>query len=139
MRSLRRLRPLKRGLSSPKLATLDFLLGLKGLRGRFSGLRVGDLSPTVRLNGRFGFLEERGGWMWCASFSRVRTHFFSSMIPKNFPRSSLPWRVLREPMIINFDRARVNETFNRLQSFMRSPICVSRLRISPPPGIEIRH
>ena len=126
-RSLNRLRPPKSLLWSPKFATLDFLLGLKGLRGKFSGLRVGDLSPAARLNGRLGFFEESSGWMQCASLSSVNTHFFSSMIQKNFLRRSLPWRVLREPIMTNFDRARVNETFNRLQSFMRSPIYVWHL------------
>ena len=127
MRSLKRLRPLRRALWSSKLAVLDFLLGLRGPRGELPGLRVGDLSPTARLNGRFGFFEDRSPWMRCASLSRVRTHFFSSKIPKNFLRTSSAWRVLREPMMISFDRARVKETFNRLQSFMRLPICVWNL------------
>jgi len=126
MRSLKRLRPLKMPLRSPKFATLDFLLGLAGSRGGPSGLLVGDLSPAPRLIGRLGFFEERGAWIRCASFSRGRTHFFSSTIPKNFLSIWSLWRVLREPKMISFDRARVNETLILLQSFIRSPICVPR-------------
>ena len=128
IRSLKRLRPLRRLLWSLKFATLDFLLGLMGVRGKSSGLLVGDLSPAPRLNGRLDFFfEDRRPWIRWASLSRGRTHFFSSTIPKNFLRISFPWRVLREPMMTSFDRARVNETFNRLQSFMSSPICVPRI------------
>ena len=131
IRSLKRLRPLRRPLWSLNFATFDFLLGLMGVRGKLSGLLVGDLSPAPRLNGRFGFFEDRGSWIRCASLPRARAHFFSSTIPKNFLRTSFPWRVLREPMMTSFDRARVNETFNRLQSCIRSPICAPHILSVP--------
>ena len=66
------------------------------------------------------------GWTACECILSAfrgsgRIHFLLSMRVKNSERRGADWSVLREPMMISFERARVNETFILRQSFTRSP------------------
>ncbi len=111
--------PLRNPSSTPpRLGFLLFLDGVRGLVGRLSSSCV--RSITVRLRGVLVGVP-RPECNVSAFGGRRKIHPLSSMSPKNSWSKGSTWRVVREPKMTSFDRARVKETLILRQSLSRSP------------------